>query len=593
MTSTESQDEGTAAGSASPYSTGGGGFSFERRVAVRYLAAMLSGRPRPELGDRRVVQVSFQQSSVAPADDLHVLGRRDGEEEPSLEMWIAVRRRVRFTLGDERTQQLMQTLLGAAGLPQAKNRQRLVVVCVAGHPNPVAAAEVGELADLARERSEESFRQELRRARRQLKSRYKHLDDLVEAARPQGGEASVWKLLRQLRVLMVRLEPSNEEDWAALLGEMEGWSRDQDLAGAVALRSHLEALAGQYGPEAAQVDRAKLCRDCHPVLDSRKRLLQAAWSELRRLESEARGAVRDRCGHSHPVVLPRDDARQDLETVLMSERVLMVSGVSGTGKSALVCSALDHLAEVRGDECESAYLNLRHLPRQAVAMRALLAAPLGEVLAEMSAPKRLVVIDAADIAAETDETSLAAIVTDAVAADASVCVVAATEAGETVRGIVAAAAGVTPRIHTVPALTDGEIDALAEVFPALGRMASNARARELLRRPVIADHLARAGIGDTPLSEGAAMEVIWSKLVRGEPRQGQGSPDSRDQAMRRLAHNQLAPHDPDVVYAQLDGEALAGLRQDGILRAASRSGAALPDFAHDMLRDFAGSESPH
>lgn len=49
------------------------------------------------------MQVSFQQSTVAPADDLHVLGRRDGEEEPSLETWIAVRRRVRFTLGDERT----------------------------------------------------------------------------------------------------------------------------------------------------------------------------------------------------------------------------------------------------------------------------------------------------------------------------------------------------------------------------------------------------------------------------------------------------------------------------------------------------------
>ena len=516
-----------------------------------------------------------------------LLGRRDGEEEPSLEMWIAVRNRVRFTRGDERTQRLVQTLLEAAGLPQPENRQRLVAVCVAGHPNPVAAAEVSELTDLARERSEESFRQELCRARRQLRCRYKHLEDLVEAARPQGGEVSAWQVLQQMRVLIVRLEPSHEEDWAALLGEMEGWSRGQDLAGAVALRSHIEALVGWYNPEAAQVGRARLCRDCHPVLDGRKRLLQAAWSELRRLESEARGAVRDQCGHSHPVVLPRDDARQDLETVLMSERVLMVSGVSGTGKSALVCSALDHLAEARGGEFESVYLNLRHLPQQSVVLRALLAAPLGEALAEMSAPRRLVVIDAADIAAETDETSLAAIVTEAAAADASVCVVAATEASETVRRIVAAAAGVTPRTHTVPALTDGEIDALAAAFPALGRMAASPRARELLRRPVIVDHLARAGISDTPLSEGAAMEVIWSKLVRGEPRQGQGSPDSRDQAMRRLAHNQLAPHDPDVVYAELDGEALAGLNRDGILRAARPLGAPLPDFAHDILRDFA------
>ena len=461
------------------------------------------------------------------------------------------------------------------------------MVCVAGHQNQNSAAQVAELADLARDRSEESFFSELGKAHQALQSRYDHLRDMVQAAEPHTGDVSAWQLLRQLRVLMVRFEPSDEEDWAALLSELEVWSRDQTLTGAEALRSYLEALSAQYDPEAAQVDRARLCRDCHPVLHSRQRLLSASWSELNRYEDEARGAVRSQCGNSRPLMLPRDAARHDLETALMSERVLVVSGMSGTGKSALICAALDHLADTYVDEFESVYLNLRHLPQQPSVLRAGLAAPLKDVLEEIPTPKRLVVIDAADRAAETDETPLAAIVRDAVAADASLCVVVATEASEAVEKIVEAAAGELPPTHTVPTLTDGEINQLAQAFPALRRMASNSRGRELLRRPVIADHLARADSSDTPLSEGAAMEVIWSKLVRGESREGRGDPDSRDQAMRQLAQHGLRREDPDVLYARLDGNALGGLRRDGILRTGGQMRGPLPEFAHDMLRDFA------
>ena len=47
----------------SPYATGGGGVTFERKVAVTYLAHLLVGDGAAELGDeRRVVSVAFQQA---------------------------------------------------------------------------------------------------------------------------------------------------------------------------------------------------------------------------------------------------------------------------------------------------------------------------------------------------------------------------------------------------------------------------------------------------------------------------------------------------------------------------------------------------
>ena len=115
----------------------------------------------------------------------------------------------------------------------------------------------------------------------------------------------------------------------------------------------------------------------------------------------------------------------------------------------------------------------------------------------------------------------------------------------------------------------------------------NSKARELLLRPGIADYLARAGDHETPLSESAAMDVIWSRLVRGERRPGRGTPDARDQTMRRIARQHLSPEDPDQTYADLDGEAIDGLKRDGILRDIRPPWSPLPVFAHDTLRDFA------
>ena len=54
----------------SPYATGGGGVTFERKVAVQYLAHLLVGDGAVELGDgRRVVSVAFQQAPSYTVDE--------------------------------------------------------------------------------------------------------------------------------------------------------------------------------------------------------------------------------------------------------------------------------------------------------------------------------------------------------------------------------------------------------------------------------------------------------------------------------------------------------------------------------------------
>jgi hypothetical protein len=345
---------------------------------------MLAGVSRPELGDRRVIRVTFQHCRGAPFDDLQVLAAREDEDEASLELWVAVRRKTKFTRSDKDSQKLIGALVEVAGMPEEPGRERILGLCAAAGHN--GTNEVAELARLARTRvSEESFHAELTgsgRARRSLRKRFRHLEDLVQGSGPEGHGLSAWELLRLLHVSQIRVEGSEEGDWAALQDELKGWAREQTLTGAMALRSRLAELADQYDPDGAEVDRTLLCRDAHSLLHSDRRLLEVAWGELRRFQQDARDAVRTGCGIDSPVTLPRAEARDGLADALLSADVLVVSGESGVGKSALVCSVLDRLsAEESG--FQSVYLNLRHLPARPSDLRSRLGAPLGRVLGEM------------------------------------------------------------------------------------------------------------------------------------------------------------------------------------------------------------------
>jgi len=141
---------------ASPYATGGGGVTFERRVAVKYLTAMLSGGALDEVGDGgRVAEVRFQQVP-RPVDDLHVIAEVDEEPSRTVELRVAARTDPKFVPSDMKTVELWGRLMDASEEPVPANVTRRLAVCCAGRS--ASAREVHKLAHIARETgTEEAF----------------------------------------------------------------------------------------------------------------------------------------------------------------------------------------------------------------------------------------------------------------------------------------------------------------------------------------------------------------------------------------------------------------------------------------------------
>ena len=589
----------------SPYATGGGGVTFERKVAVQYLAHLLVGDRAVEFGGgRHAVSVAFQQDPDHPVDDLVICAARPEELEPSWEIALEVRRSPKLVQSDEKAQRLFRKFVRALmGAPKdgIETRWGLVVAGPQTH-----AEQLAKLAGLAASQMDATGFFNLVRTSGKfdsgVRSRLDHVESLVERALKDldGSDPDTalirertWQLLSRFVVRMPRLESPDETDWAAVENRLIAAARTTDLAGASQLRDRLVALASDYSPRAARVDLTLLRRDAHDAIDSELRRQKQGWSTLDHLHKTALNSVRDEIASNdgaRRLSLDRSDTTRALVSTVSDAAAVLVSGDSGVGKSALTLLSLTSLSAADSDGARVLCINLRHLPKLTVDFEDRLGCPLSTLLCEISAPQRVLIVDGADAVTEGMEDAFIYLVDAAVASGVKVVAVTSTESSEIVRDVLNGRFGTDLADYDVKSLTDTELDEIVKAFPELERLYANSRSRELLRRLVLVDLLVRGGQPGVLLSDADAMQEVWSGLVRRREQSDRGHPDAREAVLLRLAKLSLSGGDRIDVISELDPAAVDGLRRDGLLHSPPDNPFMIgPDFAHDELRRYAVS----
>ncbi len=340
------------------------------------------------------------------------------------------------------------------------------------------------------------------------------------------------------------------------------------------------------------MDLRLLRRDAHEVLDAETRRHRQGWTALAHLHARAIASIRDEIAPgdgSRAIHLDRSNAAAELLALAEAGNTAVVAhGDSGVGKSALVVGAVTSAVSSDPESTQAFCINLRHLPIMTLELEYYLATPLATLLAELSAPHRLLVIDGADAISEGMLEPFRYLVDAALQADVSVIAVTANDAKQLVRDIITERSGGNVADYLVPPLTDPEIDDVVATFGELTTLATNPRSRELLRRPVVVDLLVRGGLAGTPLSDADAMRQVWSGLVRRYGQPDRGTPDARELALLRLADLALGRGDALDVVGGIDPTALHGLRHDGLLLTSPDDPFRIgPEFAHDEVRRYA------
>ena len=587
----------------SPYSSGGGGVTFERKVAVQYLAHLLVGDGASELGDGRcVVRVDFQQAPAYAVDDLVIHAARHGEREPSLVVALAIRRSPKLVQNDEDSRKLIQQFVEMILKAPSSGPERRLGLVVAGPQR--AVKQLGVLADLAADQADApgffvtartpgKFRADVRRRLDQFEQLVEHALRKADSAglNAETVQRRTWELLSVLSVLMPRLESPDETDWFGVVNSLIPLARASNLSGASRLRDRLLVLASDYAPKTARVDLSILRRDAHELLDTEGRRNSQGWKHLNHLHEQALASVRHEITTSDRarcLRLERGTHAEELRAAVAKAPAVLVGGESGVGKSALTLASFASTCSADPDAEQTLCINLRQVPALTVEFEALLEQPLSLLLGELSAPQRVLVVDSADAVAEGRHETFGYLLDAARQSDVKVVAVTSVATKPLVLNALTARVGKEVKEHTVAPLTDAEVDQLAEAFPELEKLVANPLARGILRRLVVVDLLVKASGTGIPLTDADAMNDVWAKLVRGPERTNRGSPDARESVMLKLADLELAGGDRLSARDGLDPEALEGLRRDGVLRASPDDPVStFPEFAHDEVRRYA------
>ena len=587
----------------SPYATGGGGVTFERKVAVHYLTRLLVGAGAAELGDgRRVVSVAFQQAPDHAVDDLVVSAAYPHELEPSLVLAVAVRRSPKLVSSDDSTQRLIQAFVDALlKVPTDGPEHRWCLVVAGPQQHAVQLATLASLASA--QKDARGFFALVRTPGKfdaGICGRLDHIEKLVKYALDDLGRTEAdtvqvqqhaWRLLGGLSVSTPRLETPDETDWSEVTNKLIAVARGSDLAAASRLRDRLVTLANEYAPKSACLDLTVLRRDAHALLDPTVKRHQKGWQALNHLHLEALASVRndvkeidgDRRGR-----LDRSTAASALAKTVAGAAAVVVSGESGVGKSALTLLGLSGTDAVDTDSVQALCINLRHVHKLTVEFEATLGCPLSTLLCELGAPQRMLIVDAADAVAEDRGDMFRYLVNAAHASEVKMVAVTAVDSKQVVRDTITERFGANAAEYAVAPLTDVEIDEITRTFGELANLGANPRSRELLRRLVVVDLLVRGRVRGVPLSDADAMREVWSGLVRRREVSDRGFPDARESALLELAALALDGIQRLSVIHALDSRALAGLRQDGLLRASTADPFKIgPEFAHDEVRRYA------
>ncbi len=599
-------EEDRSGAGVNPYATGGGGVTFERRVAVKFLAHLLVGDGTFEIGDgRRVVSVAFQQAPDHPVDDLVVYAACPDESEPSLVLALAVRRKPKIVQSDESTRKLILAFVRAVINAPADGPEYRLGLVVAGpqrHTEQLAtlashaAVQMDAPGFFKLVRTPNTFRQDVRQ-------RLEHLEKLVKLSLSDLGMAEAdattvqlrtWQLLASLTVSMPRFEPPDEADWPGVANSLIPVARGNDLDGALRLRDRLATLASEYAPNAATVNLKLLKRAVHDALDLAARRHRQGWKVLDHLHHSGLASVRNEISENEGdrrVRLDRSEAAAQLAAMVTDAKGVVVSGESGVGKSALVLLGFTAAAKADPDNVQALCINLRHIPKLWGDFEAILGCSLSEILRELSAPLRMLIVDGADAVAEGMDGAFRYLVDAARGSDVKVVAVTSVDSKQVVQDTLKEHFGDHVTEYVVAPLTDAEIDEFVETFTELRKLNANPQSRELLRRLVVVDLLVRSGVHDVPISDADAMREVWSRLVRRREMSGRGAPDAREIVLLKLADLALRDVDGDErldVNSGLDTAALAGLRRDGLLRTSPDNPFIIgPEFAHDEVRRYA------
>lgn len=574
-----------------PVSTGGGGDQFEQHVAALALGLLLVRGMPPVLTDTSTVEVHLQTRHRGwHTDDLLVIGERDDGSRRRLA--LQVKRSFRISVNDD---DCRTTILGMWNDFQAdrfdESQDQLAVATL--HGTSVLLRDFCALLECARASVDaEDFGHRLS-LDRFLSQRAKEQNRSIRQILTDGGvepldENVYWRFLRVVNVLSFDLSTATSQAEAWVLSLLAACTVDGSGSTELAQATWAALLecAGEGRPVARGYERrdlpAELRRRHAPASSSDRSGLTALVEH----GQTVRDGIRSMIGDDYTI--ERSTQVQSLTEKLAAHQVVIVSGVAGSGKSALARTLLTQL-EDRYPVLAFQAVEFATPHIDETLANAQTSLNWQRVLALLAGhDRKVVLVDGVERLLERSVRDGFSHLLQLAQKDPSTQIVLTVRdySMETVRNALIPA-GLSPEIFEVPALTDAELDAVGEGVPALAPALGNAPLRAFLRTPYLVDLASRLRWGDAPFPANLRefRRKVWQELIRDDGHAARGMPGRRERAFLDIAWRRAMELRPFVAPRVDDAEAFEALSRDSLV-ATSRDSTAVYAVTHDVLEDW-------
>jgi hypothetical protein len=579
---------------ASPVATGGGGVFFEQHVGAAFLSLLLVRGIPPCLPGCQLVEVHFQTRHAGwRTDDLLLIGEKAGYQQSRLA--AQVKRKLIVSRHDRDFQETIANAWGdfCAKKPFNSATDAFAIITLRGSEsllNHFAA-----LLDCARFcRDSADFSQRLATPGLISKTAKKYYDEICAVIEQAMGcaqaQGEMFAFLKHLFLLSFDLNSPTAQTEAWVKTLLAHTASGGDRVGASNTTwNELLALVGAGEPQAAKFAHADLpesTRRRHGAVPDQD--FQALATLQQHSWPIQRGTTAKIAGTFH---LERATLLFQILNALDSNRIVLVTGAAGSGKSALAAEVFEKMKlEMPAFAFRAEEFSRSHLDETLHAAQVQLTAQQLSALLALQ-PRKLFWIESLERLLERTERAALADLLQMVRDDQScgLLLTCRDYSVDLIRSSFLEQAGLAHEVIIVPSLSDGELEQVLEQFPQLKPLSVNPGVRQLLLNPYIIDKAARmdwkAG-APLPENERSFRAKVWRESIREDHRPSESMPHRRGRTFIEVALLRARSLSPYADCSKLDRQALDRLHESGLIEY-SEASRDLVAPAHDILEDWA------
>lgn len=578
---------------SSPYSTGGGGTSFEHHVAATFLSVLLIRGIPPIIHDCILHEVDFQTERMGwQTDDMLLQGRRDD----GFARRVAIQAKRSFTLSvsNNECQKAITDFWRDFNNTRLFDRTRDCLALVVQRGTDVLLDGLGTLLDCARAcKDPTDFNNRLRTSGLLSKRSIEYADHIRKIVQQvtdvSYSDEALWAFLKSLHLLSYDLATSTSQTEAAIRNMLAFTATGRDKATeAKATWNELVACASTLIPNAASVTFDTLpesARNRHTPVTT------ANLASLHRLANHSAtvlSGIRMTLGGN--VELSRDVLIGQAQHCILAAKTVLITGPAGFGKSVLARTLVARLASdsiilaFRAEEFAVAHLD--HVLHSAQVNGGAL-----EVFGLLAGQGRKVLhVESVERLLESPRREAFLDLLRLIASDSGwrLILTCRDYSADTVKAAFLDHVGLEYVGFSVPELSDDELDQALVAIPSLRRPASHPFLNKLFRNPYYLDKASAMSWptdGALPADERAFRDRFWQEVVRRNEQLDGGMPTRRERALIELCVRRARALEPWVSCSDLDPTVMDRLRNDNLITF-SRQSSAMAAPVHDALEDW-------